>query len=82
MSGPIPVFVNDHPVSLPPGATAADAVAAFDPALAERLRSGAASLTDGRGLALSPEQPLFPGAIVRVIVSARRAPAEGPDAHP
>jgi len=81
MSGTIPVFVNDHPLSLPTGVLAADAVRAFDPALAERLLSGSASLTDGRGIPLPAGQPLFPGAIVRVIVSARRGPAEASDAH-
>ena len=80
MSGTIPVFVNDRPVTLRAGATAADAVAGFDPDLAERLAAGAATLTDGRGIAMAADQPLFPGAIVRVIVSARRG-AEASDAH-
>jgi hypothetical protein len=82
VSGPIPVFVNDHPLALPPGATAAEAVAAFDPTLAERLAAGSATLTDARGIAMGADQPLFPGAIVRVIVSARRSSPEASDAHP
>jgi len=80
VSETIPVFVNDHPMTLPAGATAAAALAALDPELAERLAAGTASITDGRGIAMAADQPLFPGAIVRVIVSARRS-AEATDAH-
>lgn len=81
MSETITVFVNEHPVSLPVGATVIEAVSSFDPALPERLASGSATLTDGRGIAMTVDQPLFPGAIVRVIVSARRSSPEASDAH-
>jgi ABC-type uncharacterized transport system permease subunit len=73
------VFVNEHPVQVPGGASMAEAVAALDAALAAQLDHGA-QLTDGRGIALDPAAAAFPGAIVRVIVSARR-PAEATDAH-
>ena len=82
MSETIPVFVNDHPLTLPAGATAAEAVAACDPTLADRLAAGTASLTDGRGIAIAADQALFPGAILRVIVSARRSSPEASEAHP
>lgn len=72
----IPVFVNERAVTVPAGTDARAAVRALDPALAERLEaglaSGAAHVTDGRGIALDPAAPLAPGAIVRVVVSARR----------
>ncbi|HEU4698990.1 MAG TPA: hypothetical protein VFS40_07415 [Gemmatimonadales bacterium] len=80
MSG-IPVFVNDRAVTVPAGAAARAAVRASDPALAERfeagLAEGRAQLTDGRGIALDPAAPLAAGAIVRVVISARRGGAAG-----
>lgn len=80
MSGPVLVFVNDHAVRIAPGARAAEAVALHDPALAELLRSGAAYLTDARGIRSAPDGPVYPGLILRVVVSAR-APRDGADAH-
>jgi hypothetical protein len=66
-------FVNEHPVRVPPGASAADAVRALDAAIADRVASGQAYLTDGRGIRIEPGTPLTPGDIVRAVVSARRA---------
>jgi hypothetical protein len=70
-------FVNERPVRVPPGADALAAVAALDATLAERVRAGGAYLTDGRGIRCALDTPLVPGAILRVIVPARR----GPEAH-
>jgi hypothetical protein len=75
-------FVNDRPVDLPAGATATDAVRAFDPALVARVAAGEAFLTDGRGIALEPGTVLAAGAIIRAAVSARRTRDEAADAHP
>lgn len=72
MTGLVPVFVNERPVSIPAGATALAAVERFDAALAARVAAGDAYLTDGRGIRLAPAAPLAPGAIVRVIVPSRR----------
>lgn len=72
MTGESRCFVNDRAVTLTPGATALDAVRAFDPALAERVATGEGHLTDGRGIALAPTAPVGPGTIIRAIVSARR----------
>ena len=80
MSGPVLVFVNDHAVRVAPGATAQEAVGALDAGLAGQLAGGAAQLTDGRGIALAPDTPLFPGAILRCAVRARRG-ADEADAH-
>lgn len=74
------VFVNERAVQVPPGADARTAVRALEAGLADRLAAGAALLTDARGLPIDPAAPLFPGAILRVVISARRA-AEA-DAHP
>jgi hypothetical protein len=80
MSAPVLVFVNDQAVRVAPGVPAVEAVAAHDPALSERLRTGAAYLTDGRGIRLAAGSPVFAGAILRVVVSARSRPDEA-DAH-
>ena len=79
MSEPVLLFVNERPVRVAAGARALEAVTAFDPDLAARLSAGEAYLTDGRGIRLEPETPVFPGAILRVVVSARSA-AQGKEA--
>ena len=72
----IPVFVNDRAVRVASGSTITTAVAAADAELARALEAGAARLTDGRGIALDPAEPVYPGAILRVIVSARQGRPE------
>ena len=81
VSDTIPVFVDGHCVRPAAGATAAAAVALHDGALAEQVAAGAAYVTDGRGIRLASDTPLQAGAILRVIVTARRQPDEA-DAHP
>jgi adenosine deaminase len=67
------VFVNERPVDVARGATVRDAVDALDHALADLLASGAASVTDARGLPLDAADRLeAAGAVLRVVVSARR----------
>lgn len=73
----IRVFVNERSVTVPPGATALDAVAAFDPALAAAVGSGDAYLTDGRMIRLDAGAGMVAGSIVRVVRSARQR-GEGP----
>ena len=60
-------FVNERGLSLAPGATVQEAVAAFDPALAGRVERGEAYVTDARGIRVAPGQPLSGGAILRVL---------------
>ncbi len=72
-------FVNERGLALTPGATVRDAVAAFDPALADRVRRAEAYVTDARGIRVPPEQVLAGGAILRV-VSTARTPVDAPDA--
>ena len=80
MSDPIPVFVNGQCVRIAPGQAVGSAVALHDARLAAQLASGAAYITDGRGIRLEPDAPAHAGAILRVIVTARREPDEA-DAH-
>ena len=78
MTAPIRVYVNDRPLDVSSGATACDAVRHLDPALADRVIAGTASLTDARGIGLAADAVLAPGAIVRVVGRARRdAPGDG-----
>ncbi|HEX4627391.1 MAG TPA: adenosine deaminase [Gemmatimonadales bacterium] len=73
------VFVNDRPVSVARGATVRDAVAALDRELADLLGSGAAYATDGVGRPVDGGDAVGEGgAILRVVVSARRGPPRVP----
>ncbi|MEO8226279.1 MAG: hypothetical protein ABI637_02560 [Gemmatimonadota bacterium] len=80
MSEPIRVFVNEQSVDVGPGSTVARAVRIFDSALADRLDAGQAYVTDGRGVPMPADVLLSPGAILRVVVTARRGAGAG-DAH-
>jgi hypothetical protein len=77
VSNAVRVYVNERAVDVAPGTRAVEAVRALDPALADLVGSGAAQLTDARGIALAPDAPLAPGAILRALRRARRA---SPDA--
>ena len=70
MSELLTVFVNARAVHVPQGATALDAVRAFDAAAAEAVNAGMRRLTDSRGLPVAPTVPVHSGAIFR-LVSAR-----------
>ena len=74
MSDTIRVFVNAEVLTLPAGANVAEAISAYDPALRGSLADGTAYVTDGRGIQIDPAAPLASGAILRVVVRARRGP--------
>ena len=80
MTDAVRVFVNEQPVNVAPGSSIRDAVAAFDPALAERLAAGGAYVTDGVGRRAAPNDAVSSGAIIRVVVSVR--PPVRPSALP
>ena len=63
----IRVFVNEQSVDVASPATVADAVTAFDGTLGSALASGAARVTDARGIEISPTEPVGPGSILRVL---------------
>jgi hypothetical protein len=73
MKETIRVFVNAGPLDLPSGSDVAQAVRLFDPALERQIASGTAYVTDGRGIEIDPTSPLEGGAILRVVVRARRS---------
>jgi hypothetical protein len=78
VSDAVRVFVDAGAVDLPAGANVADALRAADPSLLDKISSGAAYVTDGRGIEIDPSTPLESGAILRVVVraSARSADAD------
>jgi hypothetical protein len=76
VSDSIRVFVNTGRVDLPAGANVVDAVRAADPSLVDKISSGAAYVTDGRGIEIDPSTPLESGAILRVVVRARARSAD------
>lgn len=71
----IRVFVNAGAVDLPAGADVAQAVRAVDPALERQIAGGGAYVTDGRGIEIAPDSLLTGGAILRIVVRARRGEA-------
>lgn len=73
------VFVNAVPLEVRPGADVRAAVLALDAELDPKLTAGTAFVTDARGIEIPLESPLAEGAILRVVVSARRSAGE-PDA--
>lgn len=76
MSSPVRIFVDERPRSVATGASVREAVAGDDPELAAALAQGRAYVTDGVGRPLDPATTVFPGAILRVVRSARaRHPA-------
>jgi hypothetical protein len=74
MSDTIRIFINATPVDVPAGCDVAHAVRAFDPELERQVATGSAFVTDGRGLEMDSGAPLAWGAILRVVVRARRSP--------
>lgn len=74
------VFVNATPIEIEPGTDVRRAVATHDAALAAKVAAGSAYVTDARGIELGADVRLAAGAILRVVVTARRG-AEESDAH-
>ena len=65
------IFINETPFDTAEGSTVRDAVTRFDPDLGRHLETGRAFVTDGVGRTLSADAAVFPGAIYRVVGSAR-----------
>jgi len=70
------VFVNAVALEIGKGADVRAAVRALDAELERKLVAGAAFVTDARGIDVPLETGLAEGAILRVVVSARRASGE------
>jgi hypothetical protein len=72
------VFVNAVSLEVGPGADVRAAVLAHAPELERKLAAGTAFATDARGIEVPLESALVEGAIIRVVMSARR-PSGEPD---
>ena len=75
MSEVIRAYVNGKGVDVPGGASAIDAVRAWDAAAADQVVAGERALTDSRGLPLEPSAILSGGSILRLVSGRRRGAA-------
>ena len=67
------VFIDARGVDVAPGATAIDAVEAYDRDVAAAVRGGQKILTDSRGLPVDTNTALESGAIFRLISKRDRS---------
>ena len=79
MNHPLRVFVNGRGLDVSPGATALDAVRAFDPTAADAVSRGERVITDSRGLPTDASAPLQAGAIFRLVPKRDRSSAAPDD---
>ena len=70
------VFVNATGVDVPAGATALDAVRAWDAAAADDIEGGRRLITDSRGLPLDAAASMSAGSIIRLVAKRDRANAD------
>ena len=74
----IRVFVNSTSVDVPEGATALDAVRAWNSDAAGEVIAGARLITDSRGLPIGGDTPMSAGSILRLIAN-RGAASNDPE---
>jgi hypothetical protein len=72
----IRVFVNATGVEVPAGATALDAVRAWNAAVAGEVSSGVRLITDSRGLPIGETAPMSAGSILRLVPNRGGASAD------
>jgi hypothetical protein len=73
------VFIDARGVDVKPGATAIEAVEAYDRLLALAVRQGEKILTDSRGLPVDNHATLESGAIFRLVSRRDRSAASNPE---
>lgn len=73
------IFVNARAVDVAAGATALDAVRAFDAAVADAVIEGREVITDSRGLPADPATRLEAGSILRLVPRRDRGDSAGED---
>ena len=81
MSETVRVYINARPVEVDAGATALQAVEAWDETQAAAVRNGERMITDSRGIVTANDTPVHNGAIFR-IVRARQADTDESDLNP
>jgi len=70
------VFVNATGVDVPAGATALDAVRAWNADAAGEVTAGSRTITDSRGLPLDAATPMSAGSILRLVAKRDRDSAD------
>jgi hypothetical protein len=78
MTDTVRIYINAKPVDVDSTATALEAVALWDSALAAAIRSGERMITDSRGIPTTADALVHNGAIFR-IVRARQAAEDAED---
>lgn len=73
------VYVNSIGLDIPDGATALDAVRAWNAAAADEVADGERMIADSRGLQTSPDTRAYGGAIFRVLPVRRRNEGDEPN---
>jgi hypothetical protein len=73
MPDSVRVFVNANGVDVPAGATALDAVRAWNADAAQEVVGGTRVITDSRGLPIDGASPMSAGSILRLIARRERA---------
>jgi hypothetical protein len=73
MTKMVRVFVNAAGVDVPAGATALDAVRAWNTDAAREVAEGTRLITDSRGLPIDGSAPMSAGSILRLIANRERA---------
>jgi len=76
MDSSIRVFINGSGVDVSTGATALDAVRAWNADAAQEVTGGTRLITDSRGLPIDGSAPMSAGSILRLIAKRDRAAAE------
>jgi hypothetical protein len=69
----IRVFVNAEGVDVPAGASALDAVRAWNPERASEVAAGTRLITDSRGLPIDSATPMSAGSILRLVANRDRS---------
>jgi hypothetical protein len=72
------VYVNATGLDVPDGATALDAVRAWNASAADDVAVGERVIADSRGLPAAPDSPAHGGAIYRVLPARRRRDDDEP----
>ena len=70
------VFVNASGVDVPSGATALDAIRAWDASAAAEVEDGRRLITDSRGLPIDAGATMSAGSIIRLVAKRDRAAAD------
>jgi hypothetical protein len=81
MTETVRIYVNARPIEVAAGATALEAVEAWDETEAAAIRRGERMITDSRGIVTSNDTPVHNGAIFR-IVRTRQIADDDADMNP